>query len=228
MVVLPDPVGPMTRVDERAGKVTYHAITTFKDGTSSDGGDQTLTGSTLLLGEDTATLTVTVIPDLLDWNVVKLATIELHYTDTAHGVDERESFTFRKRAPEGKWELGLRDRNRKSYSWTAKFFMQDGSKRDSKSPGEVPDESLILELPPGKTTTYGDIARRLGDVALSQQVGQALGRNPIPVIVPCHRVLGANGWSGGFSAPGGVRTKERLLLIEGVDIRPPPDLFDER
>jgi hypothetical protein len=135
-------------VDERSGKVTYHAITTFKDGTSSDSGDQVLNGSTLLLGEDTATLTVKVIPDLLDWNVVKLASIELHYTDPKNGVDERESFTFRKGAPEGKWELALRDRNRKTYEWAAKFFMQDGSKRDSKSPGAVPDEDLILELPP--------------------------------------------------------------------------------
>jgi methylated-DNA-[protein]-cysteine S-methyltransferase len=84
----------------------------------------------------------------------------------------------------------------------------------------------ILKIPPGRTTTYGELARSLGDPGAAQAVGQALGRNPIPVIIPCHRVLGANGWRGGFTAPGGVDTKTRLLLLEGVDIRPPPDLFD--
>lgn len=85
---------------------------------------------------------------------------------------------------------------------------------------------FIRPLPPGRTTTYGEIARALGEPGGAQAVGQALGRNPIPVIIPCHRVLGANGWRGGFSAPGGVDTKTRLLLAEGVDIRPQPSLFD--
>ena len=71
-------------------------------------------------------------------------------------------------------------------------------------------------IPPGETLTYGDIATRLGDVALSRAVGQALGRNPFPIIVPCHRVLAAGGKSGGFSAPGGVETKRRMLEIEGA------------
>ena len=64
-----------------------------------------MTGTTLLLGEDTATLTVRLIPDLIDWTAVKLANVELHYTD-GQTIDERESFTFRKGAPEAKWELG--------------------------------------------------------------------------------------------------------------------------
>jgi methylated-DNA-[protein]-cysteine S-methyltransferase len=69
---------------------------------------------------------------------------------------------------------------------------------------------------PGRTVTYGDIAKRLGDVGLARAVGQALGRNPIPIIVPCHRVLAAQGRLGGFSAPGGATTKRRLLEIEGA------------
>lgn len=72
----------------------------------------------------------------------------------------------------------------------------------------------ILKLKWGETTTYGAIARRLGDVTLSRAVGQALGRNPIPLIVPCHRVLGADGKSGGFSAPGGAASKMRMLALE--------------
>ncbi len=55
-------------------------------------------------------------------------------------------------------------------------------------------------IPPGETLTYGDIASRLGDSDLSRGVGQALGRNPFAIIVPCHRVLAAGGKSGGFSA----------------------------
>ena len=71
-------------------------------------------------------------------------------------------------------------------------------------------------IPPGETLTYGDIATRLGDVGLSRAVGQALGRNPFAIVVPCHRVLAAGGKSGGFSAVGGVDTKRRLLEIEGA------------
>ncbi|MFZ3308163.1 MAG: methylated-DNA--[protein]-cysteine S-methyltransferase [Xanthobacteraceae bacterium] len=69
-------------------------------------------------------------------------------------------------------------------------------------------------IPPGTTLSYGEIAERLGDKALARDVGQALGQNPLPIIVPCHRVLAAGGKMGGFSAPGGIETKLRLLEIE--------------
>lgn len=72
----------------------------------------------------------------------------------------------------------------------------------------------IRQLRWGQTTTYGAIARRLGDGNLSRAVGQAMGANPIPLIVPCHRVLGADGRTGGFSSPGGVTTKMRMLALE--------------
>jgi len=68
----------------------------------------------------------------------------------------------------------------------------------------------------GETTTYGAIARWLGDVALSRSVGTAMGQNPIPLIVPCHRVLAADGRTGGFSSPGGVRAKMEMLALEGA------------
>ena len=74
--------------------------------------------------------------------------------------------------------------------------------------------AIARGIPPGETRTYGDIARELGDVALSRGVGQALGRNPFPIVVPCHRILAAGGKTGGFSAPGGVDTKFRILEIE--------------
>ncbi|WP_437781938.1 methylated-DNA--[protein]-cysteine S-methyltransferase [Sorangium sp. So ce1097] len=71
-------------------------------------------------------------------------------------------------------------------------------------------------IPPGATLTYGDIAGRLGARGSARAVGQALGRNPFPIVVPCHRVLAAGGRIGGFSGNGGVTTKLRLLAIEGA------------
>lgn len=69
-------------------------------------------------------------------------------------------------------------------------------------------------IPCGDTRTYGEIARAIGEPEAARSVGQALGRNPIPIIVPCHRVVAAGGKTGGFSAPGGVATKLRILEIE--------------
>jgi methylated-DNA-[protein]-cysteine S-methyltransferase len=69
---------------------------------------------------------------------------------------------------------------------------------------------------PGKTVSYGELAARLGARPLARAVGQALGSNPYPIVVPCHRVLAAGGRMGGFSAPGGVETKLRLLALEGA------------
>lgn len=69
-------------------------------------------------------------------------------------------------------------------------------------------------IPPGATLSYGDIAARLGARGAARAVGQALGRNPFAIIVPCHRVLAASGKVGGFSANGGITTKLRLLSIE--------------
>ena len=78
---------------------------------------------------------------------------------------------------------------------------------------------IARAIPPGSTLTYGEIAERLGDPGAAQAVGQSMGRNPWPIVVPCHRVLGAGGKVGGFSAPGGARTKLRMLEIEGA-LRP--------
>lgn len=80
---------------------------------------------------------------------------------------------------------------------------------------------------PGATLTYGELAARIGDRGLARAVAGALGRNPFPIVVPCHRVLAANGRLGGFSAPGGGGTKVRLLQIERARAGPEPLLFDE-
>jgi methylated-DNA-[protein]-cysteine S-methyltransferase len=71
-------------------------------------------------------------------------------------------------------------------------------------------------IPPGTTRTYGAIAREIGGPDGPREVGAALGQNPFPIIVPCHRVVAANGALTGFSAPGGLATKRRMLQLEGV------------
>lgn len=74
----------------------------------------------------------------------------------------------------------------------------------------------------GETVTYGGLAAAAGYPGEARDTGQALGKNPVPIIVPCHRILAAGGKIGGFSAPGGSRTKEKLLAMEGVHVGPPP------
>jgi methylated-DNA-[protein]-cysteine S-methyltransferase len=81
-------------------------------------------------------------------------------------------------------------------------------------------------IPCGEVRSYGDIAREIGAPGAGRAVGLALGRNPVPILVPCHRVLAAEGRSGGFSAPGGISTKFRILEIEGAKRPGEPGLFD--
>jgi methylated-DNA-[protein]-cysteine S-methyltransferase len=71
---------------------------------------------------------------------------------------------------------------------------------------------ILREIPYGTTTTYGAIADRLGDKALAQRVGRAVGRNPLSIVVPCHRVVGSDGWLTGYA--GGLERKRRLLDLE--------------
>lgn len=81
-------------------------------------------------------------------------------------------------------------------------------------------------VPPGETITYGEIAKAVGEPGAARVIGKAMGDNPWPIIVPCHRVLGADGKPGGFSSPGGVETKARLLTIEKARTTKVPTLFD--
>jgi methylated-DNA-[protein]-cysteine S-methyltransferase len=86
--------------------------------------------------------------------------------------------------------------------------------------------ALTRTIPVGETMTYGEIANRLGQPGAARAVGMAMGKNPVPIVVPCHRVLAAHQRTGGFSAPGGAQTKLRMLEIEraktGISLR----LFD--
>jgi methylated-DNA-[protein]-cysteine S-methyltransferase len=73
------------------------------------------------------------------------------------------------------------------------------------------------EIGAGETTSYGELAKAIGSPKSAREVGTALARNPFPIVVPCHRVLAATGALHGFSAPGGIATKRRMLEIEGAN-----------
>ncbi|MFN8375344.1 MAG: methylated-DNA--[protein]-cysteine S-methyltransferase [Anaerolineae bacterium] len=74
----------------------------------------------------------------------------------------------------------------------------------------------IIGIPAGRIESYNDIAHRLGDPKTIRAVGGALGRNPIPIIIPCHRIIGSDGTMIGYSGGGGVETKRLLLKMEGA------------
>lgn len=88
--------------------------------------------------------------------------------------------------------------------------------------------AVARTIHPGSTRSYGEVASALGEPQAARAVGVALGENPFPIIIPCHRVLAAGARSGGFSAPGGTRTKLRLLEIERAPLGAggTPGLFD--
>jgi methylated-DNA-[protein]-cysteine S-methyltransferase len=84
--------------------------------------------------------------------------------------------------------------------------------------------AVARTIPSGHTVSYGALAATLGKPGAARAIGQAMGKNPFPIVVPCHRVLAANRAAGGFSAHGGVETKARLLAAEGVRLATQPEL----
>jgi len=86
--------------------------------------------------------------------------------------------------------------------------------------GMTPFQQTVLnevsEVPRGEVVTYGDLARRIGKPRAARAVGQALGSNPVPIVVPCHRVIASDGSLGGYSGRRGIKTKEALLTLEGA------------
>jgi len=85
---------------------------------------------------------------------------------------------------------------------------------------------IARAIAPGETSTYGQVARAMGEPGAARAVGKALGENPWPIVVPCHRVLAASGRMGGFSAEGGANTKAQLLTLERARTSAAPTLFD--
>lgn len=74
----------------------------------------------------------------------------------------------------------------------------------------------VRKIPPGVVLSYKDVGVKMGGTKAYRAIGTALGKNPIPILIPCHRVVGSNAKIGGFSAPGGLTTKKKLLKIEGI------------
>lgn len=77
----------------------------------------------------------------------------------------------------------------------------------------------LRRIPYGATISYGELAQRVGDPSAARAVGAANGRNPLPIVVPCHRVLASGGREGGYSGGQGLPTKHKLLALEGVVLR---------
>lgn len=78
--------------------------------------------------------------------------------------------------------------------------------------------TIALKIPRGQYLTYGDVAKAIGKPQASRAVGQALGHNPVPIVIPCHRVLGSDGSLHGYSGGGGIQTKAWLLRLEGASL----------
>lgn len=97
---------------------------------------------------------------------------------------------------------------------------------DGQPPFNLRVYEIARAITPGETSTYGEVAKAMGEPGAARAVGKALGENPWPIVVPCHRVLGRSGAMGGFSAPGGAETKARLLTIEKARTDTVPTLFD--
>jgi methylated-DNA-[protein]-cysteine S-methyltransferase len=121
------------------------------------------------------------------------------------------------RAPE--WVRGLAQRVQKHLGGEPQDFSDVPYDFAKVSTFQRAVYQAALTVKSGQTRTYGWIAAQIGQpVTVSRAVGTALGQNPWPLLVPCHRFVGANGKMTGFSGPGGIQTKLRLLAIEGSQL----------
>lgn len=112
------------------------------------------------------------------------------------------------------WIQRLMKQLQKHLSGDKQDFTQVKIRKDDFSPFQWKVYQTIQKIPPGKVCTYKDVGMAMGGSKAYRAIGTALGKNPIPVLIPCHRVVGSNSKVGGFSAPGGVKTKLKLLKIE--------------
>jgi|SRR5690349_1426262 O-6-methylguanine DNA methyltransferase len=116
---------------------------------------------------------------------------------------------------------GVIEKIRKHLAGDAQDFRDVAVDLDSAMPFFRRVYEATRQIPPGQTRTYGEIAKEAGQPGAAQEVGQAMAKNPVPIIVPCHRVSAAGGKLGGFSAPGGPATKAKLLALEGATVNLP-------
>ena len=132
-------------ITENVGTLTYPGHTVYKDGRPPTTIPQkAVTSNTVLEGEDVLKLEVELIPDLLDWDQLKLVTVKLSYVDSANGIDESDTFTLRKGVAPMKWSVNIKDKAKKTYKVAPRFFLTDGTKKEP-PPFDATDESLVLE-----------------------------------------------------------------------------------
>jgi len=132
-------------ISEKVGTLTYTGNIVYKDGRPPTTIPQkAVTSNTVLEGEDVLKLEVELIPDLLDWDQLKLVTVKLSYVDSANGIDESDTFTLRKGVAPMKWSVNIKDKAKKTYKVAPRFFLTDGTKKEP-PPFDATDESLVLE-----------------------------------------------------------------------------------
>ena len=102
------------------------------------------------------------------------------------------------------------------YFADARYRFQVPLDLDRLTPFQVTVLQTAQRIPSGAVWTYGQVAQAIGKPKASRAVGQALGRNPVPIVIPCHRVVASDGGLGGYSGGGGLESKRRLLVLEGA------------
>jgi methylated-DNA-[protein]-cysteine S-methyltransferase len=145
---------------------------------------------------------------------------ELHYEhDLVTGFRLPEAGLAPRSDPAPAWVLALAQRVEAHLAGQLQDFAAEPYDWARVSSFQQSIYQALLAVKPGATATYGDLAAAIGQPpAVSRAVGTALGQNPWPLLVPCHRCVGANGRMVGFSGPGGIATKLRLLALEGAQL----------
>jgi hypothetical protein len=128
------------------GQIGYSGKIKFQDGTEEDIPQQTATSDSIYLGSVAAVLAVTIEPSLIDWTTVKLVTVHVAYTDAANGIDEEKTVPIKSGVTPGIWSVKLKDKTKKSFSWSATYYLNDSSHRSS-APVTTEDTTVVLQLP---------------------------------------------------------------------------------
>ncbi|MBI3071142.1 MAG: MGMT family protein [Deltaproteobacteria bacterium] len=137
------------------------------------------------------------------WSDVGVTRVEIATTERTTGA-----------APA--WVRGVAEKIRGHFAGHAQEFSEVPLDWSAVTPFRRRVYEAARAIPSGATATYGDVARTIGASGAARAVGQALGRNPFGIIVPCHRVVAAGGKMGGFSAPRGIELKRKMLGIEAA------------
>ncbi|GGC63068.1 hypothetical protein GCM10011504_46580 [Siccirubricoccus deserti] len=131
-------------IDDRGGTLSYTGNILFRTGEAQPIGESDVKGNTLLIGPEV--LEVHIEPDLIDWTKVRLATVTLSYEDAGNQIAHNDTFTIRKDTPPSIWSVGIKDKTRRKYTMSAKYFLEGGVRQEV-GPLEVSDEVLVLEPP---------------------------------------------------------------------------------